>query len=102
MTILQFVFNYLLLFCRFQSSPLNLTTASTESEKTAGSIILPKDYNPVEALIAVESLHGFMGRSRLLDKKEPFAAGVKHSEKCRQILANTRATEMQVFNFCTY
>lgn len=65
-----------------------------DSEKQFASIVLPKDYNPVEALVAVESLHGFIGRSDLITKTQ--SASLKHSERCRQVLANTRVSEMQV------
>ncbi|XP_014291502.1 WD repeat-containing protein 81 isoform X2 [Halyomorpha halys] len=93
-----------LLFSRFisrsrasLSSPSN-TTAS-DAEKT-NIISLPKDYNPVEAILNVESLHSFMGRSSIpcfnKDQKVIGEQSVsKHSERCRQVLANTRATEMQ-------
>lgn len=92
-----------LLFSRFMSrsrtslihSPLNqaLSPGSSDNERSA-TIVLPKDYNPIEALTYVESLHGFVGNNGFR-KEDNAIHEVKHSEKCRQILAATRATEMQ-------
>ncbi|XP_073974204.1 WD repeat domain 81 isoform X2 [Rhodnius prolixus] len=82
------------------SSPMSST--SVESEKNISScIVLPKDYNPVAALQAVEALHSFTW-STCLHVPDCASSSSQPSHQqaqmqlCKQIVAARRAIEMQV------
>lgn len=81
-----------------------MSSTSVESEKNISScIVLPKDYNPVAALQAVEALHSFTW-STCLHVPDCASSSSQPSHQqaqmqlCKQIVAARRAIEMQVLS----
>ncbi|XP_024940811.1 WD repeat-containing protein 81 isoform X1 [Cephus cinctus] len=68
---------------------------NAKPEKSASQIILPKDYNPVAALIQVETMHAFLNKVSHRVYK-PFEISRDNFINYKQIVASGRIKEQQI------
>lgn len=83
------------LLSRSRGSLLTTEDNAKQDKSTSQTIILPKDYNPVTAILHVETMHAFMNKVSSQVYKPQFELH-ESSTNYKQIVASGRIKEQQI------